>query len=47
MVMFLLQLIKIKGLLANMDVIPSVGWYEAENRFVEKPKSIDVKDSLI
>jgi adenine-specific DNA glycosylase len=29
-----------------MDVIPSVGWYEAENRFVEKPKFIDVKDSL-
>ena len=37
---------KDKGLLANMDVIPSVGWYEAENRFVEKPKFIDVKDSL-
>jgi A/G-specific adenine glycosylase len=37
---------KDKGLLANMDVIPSVGWYEEENRFVEKPKFIDVKDSL-
>ena len=37
---------KNKGLLANMNVLPSVGWYEEENRFSKRPQFREIKDSL-
>ena len=29
---------KSSGLLANMDMLPSIGWYEDSNRFKSSPK---------
>ena len=29
---------KSSGLLANMDMLPSIGWYEGSNRFKSTPK---------
>ena len=37
---------KNEGLLSNMNVLPSVGWYEKENRFSKRPQFGEIKDSL-
>ena len=37
-----------RGLLSNMDVIPSIGWYEeGKNYFSKSPTFITKKDSLL
>ena len=37
---------KNKGLLANMDVLPSIGWYEDKKKFLNRPRYIKKKDGL-